>query len=74
LESLGWHGLCRNPIPPQSASTEYFAHEAAQNGHVRLNKMSNADQLAEVFTKALQDHQFENCVNGFLNSQALAKT
>ena len=33
---------------------KHFAHEAAQLGHLRLYRVSTADQLADLFTKSLQ--------------------
>ena len=36
---------------------KHFAHEAAQLGHLRLYRVSTADQLADVFTKSLQPEQ-----------------
>ena len=44
-----------------------FAHEAVQNGHMRLYKMIATEfQLSDILTKALQVHQFESCLHGLL--------
>ena len=45
---------------------KHFAHEAVQNGHMRLYKISTEFQLADILTKALQVHQFESCLHGLL--------
>ena len=46
---------------------KHFAHEAVQNGHMRLYKMIATEfQLADIFTKALQVHQFESCLHRLL--------
>ena len=38
---------------------KHFAHEAVQNGHMRLYKISTEYQLADLLTKGLQLAQFE---------------
>ena len=38
---------------------KHFAHEAVQNGHMRLYKISTEHQLADLLTKGLQLAQFE---------------
>ena len=45
---------------------KHFAHEAVQNGHMRLYKIATEFQLADILTKALQLHQFESCLHGLL--------
>ncbi len=45
---------------------KHFAHEAVQNGHMRLYKIATEFQLAVILTKALQLHQFELCLHGLL--------
>ena len=45
---------------------KHFAHEAVQNGHMRLYKIATEFQLADILTKALQVHQFESCLHGLL--------
>jgi hypothetical protein len=44
----------------------HLAHEAVQNGHMRLYKIATEFQLADIHTKALQLHQFESCLHGLL--------
>jgi hypothetical protein len=39
---------------------KHFAHEAVQNGHMRLYKIATEFQLVDKLTKALQLHQFES--------------
>ena len=66
--------LLRADVTPISRSTHrsvsppsiHFAHEAVQNGHMRLYKIATEFQLADILTKALQVHQFESCLHGLL--------
>jgi hypothetical protein len=46
--------------------SKHFAHEAVQNGHMRLYKITTEFQLADILTKALQLHQFELCLHRLL--------
>jgi hypothetical protein len=39
---------------------KYFAHDAVQNGHMRLYRMEF--QLADLLTKGLQRGHFEKCL------------
>ena len=41
---------------------KHFAHEAVQNGHVRLHKIATEDQLADLLTKPLNRRLFERCL------------
>ena len=45
---------------------KHFAHEAIQQGHLRLIRVDTADQLADVFTKSLQPRQHAACISGIL--------
>ncbi len=45
---------------------KHFAHEAVQNGHMRLYKIATEFQLADILTKALQLHQLESCLHRLL--------
>ncbi len=45
---------------------KHFAHEVVQNGHMRLYKIATEFQLADISTEALQQHQFESCVDRLL--------
>jgi hypothetical protein len=45
---------------------KHFAHEAVQNGHMRLYKIATEFQFANILTQALQAHQFESCLHGLL--------
>ena len=36
-----------------SGSTKHFAHEAVQNGHLRLALVDTSKQLADIITKGL---------------------
>ena len=45
---------------------KHFAHEAVQNGHMRLYKIATEFQLVDILTKALQVHQFESCLHRLL--------
>ncbi len=45
---------------------KHFAHEAVQNGHLRLYKIATEFQLADILTKALQLYQFESCLHRLL--------
>ena len=46
---------------------KHFAHEAIQNGHLRLVRVNTSEQLADIFTKGLHHQQWENCVSAILN-------
>ena len=48
---------------------KYYAHEAVQNGFLRLVRVDTADQLADVFTKSLHPRPFEKCIGGILGQQ-----
>ena len=41
---------------------KHFAHEAVQNGHMRLHKIATEDQLADLLTKPLNRRLFERCL------------
>ena len=45
---------------------KHFAHEAIQNRHMRLIRVSTAEQLADIFTKPLPFPQFEKCLMGLM--------
>ena len=49
---------------------KHFAHETIQNREMRLIKVDTTEQLADLFTKALQYPQFLACVQGILNVPA----
>ena len=49
---------------------KHFAHEAVQNGHMRLYKIPTEYQLADLLTKALQRGQFERCLFSLLGGSA----
>ncbi len=47
---------------------KHFAHEAVQNGHMRLYRIPTEYQLADLLTKSLQRSQFErnlSCLLGY---------
>jgi hypothetical protein len=45
---------------------KHFAHEAVQNGHMRLHKIATEYQLADLLTKPLNRRQFERCLYSLL--------
>jgi hypothetical protein len=45
---------------------KHFAHEAVQNGHIRLIKIPTEFQLADLLTKGLNRRQFERCLYSLL--------
>ena len=45
---------------------KHFAHEVIQNSHMRLIRVPTAEQLADIFTKALPFPQFEKCLMGLM--------
>jgi hypothetical protein len=47
---------------------KHFAHEAVQNGYMRLYKIPTEYQLADLLTKALQRWQFERCLFSLLGA------
>ena len=46
---------------------KHFAHEAVQNGHMRLYQIPTEFQLADILTKALQLGPFERCLYSLLD-------
>ncbi len=50
-----------------------FAHEAIQNRHMRLIRVSTDEQLADIFTKALPFPQFERCLMGLMGGNLKPK-
>ena len=50
---------------------KHFAHEAIQNGHLRLIRVDTADQLADIFTKSLQPRLHAACLSGILRKDWL---
>ena len=45
---------------------KHFAHEAIQNGHLRLVRVDTPEQLADVFTESLQPRLHAACMAGIL--------
>ena len=45
---------------------KHFAHEAVQNRHMRLHKISTEYQLADLLTKPLHRRAFEHCLYNLL--------
>ena len=45
---------------------KHFAHEAVQNGHMRLHKIATEHQLADLLTKPLHRRPFERCLYSLL--------
>ena len=45
---------------------KHFAHEAVQNRHMRLYRISTAHQLADLLTKQLNRRAFEHCLYNLL--------
>jgi hypothetical protein len=43
-----------------------FAHEAVQNGHLRLVWVSTSKQLADIFTKGLHPQPWATCIKSIL--------
>jgi hypothetical protein len=52
---------------------KHFAHEAIQNRHMRLIRVSTDEQLADIFTKALPFPQFERCLMGLMSGDLKPK-
>ena len=52
---------------------KHFAHEAIQNRHMRLIRVSTDEQLADIFTKALPFPQFEKCLMGLMGGDLKPK-
>jgi hypothetical protein len=48
----------------------HFAHETIQNREMRWIKVDATEQLADLFTKALQYPRFLACAQGILNAPA----
>jgi hypothetical protein len=47
---------------------KHFAHEAIQNGHLKLVPVSTTDQLADIFTKALSPAMHAACLSKLTRS------
>ena len=45
---------------------KHFAHEAVQNGHLRLIRVETSKQLADIFTKGLYHQPWATCVQSTL--------
>ena len=45
---------------------KHYAHEAIQNGHLRLIRVDTSEQLADVFTKGLHPGPFAACISRIL--------
>ena len=52
---------------------KHFAHEAIQNRHTRLIRVSTDEQLADIFTKALPFPQFKRCLMGLMGGNLKPK-
>ena len=52
---------------------KHFAHEAIQNRHMRLIRVSTDEQFADIFTKALPFPQFERCLMGLIGGDLKPK-
>ena len=48
---------------------KHFAHEAVQNGYMRLIRVPTSKQLADILTKGLHAPQWQSCVEGTLRSR-----
>jgi hypothetical protein len=48
---------------------KHFAHEAVQNGHLRLIRVDTSKQLADIFTKGLQPQPWATCVKAILGGK-----
>ncbi len=46
---------------------KHFAHEAIQNGHLRLVRVDTSEQLANIFTKGLHTPAWKVCISSILN-------
>lgn len=47
---------------------KHFAHEAIQNGHLKLLAVSTSDQLADIFTKALSPALHAACLSKIMRT------
>jgi hypothetical protein len=52
---------------------KHFAHEAIQNRHMRLIRVSTDEQFADIFTKALPFPQFAKCLMGLMGGDLKPK-
>ena len=48
---------------------KHFAHEAVQNGHLRLIQVDTLKQLADIFTKGLHPQPWATCVKSILGGK-----
>ena len=48
---------------------KHFAHEAVQNGHLRLIRVDTSKQLADIFTKGLHPQPWATCVQSILGGK-----
>ncbi len=47
-------------------SSCHCAHEAVQNGHLRLVRVNTSKQLADIFTKRLHPQPWATCIKSIL--------
>jgi hypothetical protein len=48
---------------------KHFAHEAVQNGNLRLIRVDTSKQLADIFTKGLHPQQWATCFKAILGGK-----
>ena len=48
---------------------KHFAHEAVQNGHLRLVRVDTSKQLTDIFTKGLHPQAWASCVKAILGGK-----
>ena len=53
---------------------KHIAHEVIQNGEMRLVRVPNALQLADILTKGLHLPQVQTCVDGLLGTNPVSIT
>jgi hypothetical protein len=51
-----------------------FAHEAIQNGHMKLISVAISQQLADTLTKPLHFPQWQACIAGILGRKIVTTT
>jgi hypothetical protein len=46
-----------------------FAHEAVQNGHLSLDRVSTSKQLADILTKGLHPQPWATCIKSIFDGK-----
>jgi hypothetical protein len=64
------HNIIRGPERAKHIDIrKHFAHEAVQNGHLRLIRVDTSKQLADIVTRRLHPQPWAACVQAILGGK-----